>query len=299
MTIDAFEKNTGSLTVMNNPSDNTGINVGHYGFENSLSDKEYISAKGYPTFRLHYIIRGNLNLFVNGKSVLLKKEQCFLLRPDMDIGYKTDEHTPASYYWVSVSGQNCKELFSQMGFGDGTCHLTVPKQYRRAMRQAFYANFDVSEGLKEIINSVFIANFIKIYQLLYLSAREGKAPAPEIGVKQKAYIEKTLEYIDRHYAEPELTIREIAQSMFLHENYLSHMFRSSMGLPFREFLTQKRIEKSSSLMEEGMTSVSRVAREVGFSDPLYFSKVFKRYNGISPSEHIKKIQHLPPPSKNN
>ena len=45
MTIDAFEKNTGSLTVMNNPSDNTGINVGHYGFENSLSDKEYISAK--------------------------------------------------------------------------------------------------------------------------------------------------------------------------------------------------------------------------------------------------------------
>ena len=77
------------------------------------------------------------------------------------------------------------------------------------------------------------------------------------------------------------------------------MFRSSMGLPFREFLTQKRIEKSSSLMEEGMTSVSRVAREVGFSDPLYFSKVFKRYNGISPSEHIKKIQHLPPPSKNN
>ena len=71
-----------------------------------------------------------------------------------------------------------------------------------------------------------------------------------------------------------------------------------MGLPFREYLSQKRISMSYVLMEKGMTSISEIAYAVGFSDPLYFSKVFKRYNHISPSEHLKKM-HTPPPYLNS
>lgn len=290
MNLEYFERNTTSLTVTNNVSDYANINIGHYGFENSSATKDFVWAKDYPTFRLHYIIQGNLHLYVNGKYIPLKKEQCFLLRPDIDIGYKTDNHNPASYYWVSISGKNCKEMLSQLGFTNDNHFVNVHKQYRKALRHAFYANFNVTDGLKEIIDTVFVENFLKIYQLLYISLREGDITEPKGGVKKKQYIEKTLEYINNRYADPELTIREIAQSMFLHENYLSHIFREATGVPFRKFLTQKRIEESCVLMKEGTTSVNKVAREVGFSDPLYFSKVFKRYNAISPSEHLKKMK---------
>ena len=182
-----------------------------------------------------------------------------------------------------------------MGFDKENYISPVPKEYRRELRKAFFANFAVEEPLKEIIDSVFLANFLKIYQLLYLAAHKDSAPK-RIAGKRKAYIEQTIDYINQHYFEPSLSIREIARVIHIHENYLSHTFREEMGLPFREYLSQKRISMSYALMERGMTSISEVAYAVGFSDPLYFSKVFKRYNGISPREHLQK---LPPPVSAN
>lgn len=292
MTIAEFEQTADSLTATNTSSEDMEISIGHYGFENTHADKGLVEAKGYPTFRLHYIIGGGLTLIVDGKKIPLKKGRCFLLRPDVNVGYRTDPDNPASFYWVSVSGKKCKTYFADMGFSEELCYLTLPKEYRSALRKAFYANFQVEDTLKEIMGSVFTENFLKIYQILYLAAHRNRSASPETGTKQKAYIEKALDYINEHYVDPELTIKEIARSMFLHENYLSHIFRAAMGLPFREYLTQKRIEKSYTLMEEGMTSVSKVAHEVGFSDSLYFSKVFKRYNGIAPKEHIKKLKKI-------
>ncbi len=290
MKIAEFESKTGALTVTNNRvSENTEISIGHYGFENTPPNKGCVKAKDYPTFRLHYVIHGSLTLVVNGKTIPLKKEHCFLLRPDVDVQYKTNPNDPASFYWISVSGQKCKTYFSEMGFSGENCQISVPKECRKPLRQAFFDNFQVGEPLKEIIGSVFMLNFIKIYQQLYLATHKIREEKPAVGFKQKAYIEQALEYINRHYSDPQLTIKEVAQSMFLHENYLSHIFRVAMGLPFREYLTQKRIEMSCSFMKEGMTSINKIAELVGFSDALYFSKVFKRYNGISPREHLKKL----------
>ena len=286
-----FERKTTSLTVMNNSSGNIDIGIGHYGYENTQPDKDFVGAKGYPTFRLHYIIRGSIQLFVDGKKTAVKKEHCFLLRPDKDIGYKTNPQNPASFYWVSVSGQKCREFFADMGFTEGTHFLPVPKEARRVIHRAFFNNFNVEEPLKDVIGTVFIENFIKIFQQMYIAAHRGQTHTAETGVKRNGYIEQTLEYINRHYAEPDLTLRGIAHELHLHENYLSHIFSVAMGLPFREYLTQKRIETSCALMEQGYTSIGRIAEAVGFADALYFSKVFKRYNGIAPSEHLKKLQN--------
>ena len=295
MDITEFEQQTHALTVTGNASDSSGINVEHFGFENTLPDKPSVSSAGYPAFRLHYIIGGSLTLYTGGKRVQLRKGNCFLLRPDSDIEYRTNPNHPASFYWVSVNGQRCRSCFAEMGFGKENYLPAIPKEYRRELRRIFYANFVIEEPLKEIIDSVFLANFLRIYHLLYLVAHKDSAPKRITG-KRKEYIEQTIEYINRHYSEPSLSIKEIARVIHIHENYLSHTFREEMGLPFREYLSQKRISMSYALMERGMTSVSEIAYAVGFSDPLYFSKVFKRYNGISPREHLQK---LPPPVSAN
>ena len=293
MNMTVFEQQTASLTVTGAASENTDLHVEHYGFENTLPDKALISARGYPAFRLHFIIGGSLTLHADGKRIPLKRNHLFLLRPDADVTYKTNPADPASFYWVSVSGQKCKTYFAEMGFGEGYT-VAVPKEYRRDLRRTFFANFCVEEPLKDIIDSVFLTNFLHIYHLLYLISHKEKTPKQAAG-KRTEYIERTLEYINRHYTDPALTIKEIARAIHIHENYLSHTFREEMGLPFREYLTQKRISMSYSLMESGMTSVSEIAYTVGFADALYFSKVFKRYNGISPREHLQKLHKSPPP----
>ena len=298
MDMTEFERTTDSRTAANFSGDNTDIIVGHYGFENSKPDKPLITSKDYPTFRLHFIIGGSLTLYVEGKPHPLKRDHCFVLRPDADTAYRTDIKDPASFYWVSVSGQKCKAYFAQMGLCDGNYSIAVPKELSRNLRKTFFANFHVDEALKEITDSVFTANFLKIYQLLYLAAHKDRTAGQMLGTRQKSYIEQTLEYVNLHYSDPGLTIREIAGVLYLHENYLSHIFREAMGLPFREYLTQKRISMSYTLMESGMTSVSEIAYAVGFSDALYFSKVFKHFNGISPKEHLNRMRKSTPPRLN-
>ncbi len=297
MELSQFERETHTLTITGAASENTDINVEHYGFENTLPDKPRVSAGSYPAFRLHFIIGGSLTFFSGEKRTQLKRGDCFLLRPDADSAYQTNPNRPASFYWVSVNGKKCKTYFAEMGFGLESGVVTVPKELRRELQKAFFANFAVHGPLREIIDSVFLSNFLKIYQLMYLAAHRDKEPQ-KTGVKRKEYVEQALEYINRRYSDPELSVKEIANAIHIHENYLSHTFREEMGLPFREYLSQKRISMSYVLMEKGMTSISEIAYAVGFSDPLYFSKVFKRYNHISPSEHLKKM-HTPPPYLNS
>ena len=301
MKIQEFERSIDTLTVTNDftnmPWIRNEIGVEHYGYENTKSDKPFVSSKGYPTFRLHYIVHGKLTLLADGKQIPLKAEQCFLLRPDKNIGYKTDPVQPASIYWVSISGNSCKALFAQLNLNENNSVLSVGRQYRRALRGAFFANFRENDDAKSVRDCMFLENFLRIYQCLFLSQDANKKAAEQkrTGAKQISYVEKTSKYINEHYNDPELTIKAIAQSMFLHENYLSHIFSEAMGQSFREYLTQKRIERSIVLMQNGMTSIKNIAKEIGFSDALYFSKVFKKYNGISPSEHLKKLKTATPP----
>ena len=114
-------------------------------------------------------------------------------------------------------------------------------------------------------------------------------------------IEEEIDYINAHYSDSELTLREIARALFVHENYLSRLFKSSMNVSFREYLTQKRIETSVSLMDQGYRSIRKIAELVGYSDALYFSKSFKKLNSCSPREHLRKITEKlektdPPPT---
>ena len=186
MDITEFEQQTHALTVTGNASDSSDINVEHFGFENTLPDKPSVSSAGYPAFRLHYIIGGSLTLYTGGKRVQLRKGNCFLLRPDSDIEYRTNPNHPASFYWVSVNGQRCRSCFAEMGFGKENYLPAIPKEYRRELRRIFYANFVIEEPLKEIIDSVFLANFLRIYHLLYLVAHKDSAPKRITG-KRKEY----------------------------------------------------------------------------------------------------------------
>ena len=74
------------------------------------------------------------------------------------------------------------------------------------------------------------------------------------------------------------------------EKYLSHLFKSRIGVSFTEHLRNKRISYAVLLFEHGLDSVKNVAFLSGFSDPLYFSTVFKRSLGVSPKEFIDRMK---------
>jgi len=90
-------------------------------------------------------------------------------------------------------------------------------------------------------------------------------------------------YIGEHFSEP-LTLGTLSRTFRISSSYLSKLFRQHAGHSFVEYLSAIRMEAAKELMLDNPSlSLKEVAQRIGFSDPLYFSRVFKAYTGVPPS----------------
>ena len=95
-----------------------------------------------------------------------------------------------------------------------------------------------------------------------------------------------VDYISKHYAE-NIVLDEVAESVHISPYYLSHLFRDELGITFIEYVTRMRVERAKQLLSDSSRTVSDVAREVGYDDAGYFSRVFKKVTGRTPVAYRK------------
>lgn len=104
-------------------------------------------------------------------------------------------------------------------------------------------------------------------------------------INHSAQIEKALHYIETHLSEP-LSRDQVAEAVGLSSAHFSRIFKEKMGKPFSDIIAEYRITKSLSLLQSSRT-LSRIALECGFCDQSYFTKVFKKFKGITPKDYKK------------
>ena len=95
--------------------------------------------------------------------------------------------------------------------------------------------------------------------------------------------EETLAYIAQHYME-DLAVKDIAGYLGYSEAYFCKLFKQSFGHSFVSYLTDYRMQKAEELMLTSRLSIKEIGKTVGYPDPNYFTKVFRRVRGVSPSE---------------
>jgi YesN/AraC family two-component response regulator len=93
-------------------------------------------------------------------------------------------------------------------------------------------------------------------------------------------------FIQNHYNET-IARQDIADAIGVSENYLTQVFHSEMGIALWEYLNRYRITKSKDLLTRTQLTIAQVATQVGFEDPAYFSRVFRRHTGRSPRAYRK------------
>ena len=94
---------------------------------------------------------------------------------------------------------------------------------------------------------------------------------------------KVRAYIEEHYAE-ELNRQKLAERFFVNPDHLSHLFNRAFGLSLPDFIMRTRVEAAKQLLRGG-AGVSEAAARVGIDNFAYFSTVFKKQTGVSPSEY--------------
>lgn len=107
-------------------------------------------------------------------------------------------------------------------------------------------------------------------------------------LKARKIVEVAKEYIDNHYNE-NISLNMIAELVYMSPNYFSNLFSSTVKKSFLEYVTDRRIEKAKQLLGQKDTRAFEVGEMVGYTNPHYFSRIFKKYTGLSPTEYRESL----------
>ncbi|AUS96060.1 hypothetical protein CDQ84_03160 [Clostridium thermosuccinogenes] len=104
----------------------------------------------------------------------------------------------------------------------------------------------------------------------------------------KNIISKVTSYILANYHDERLTIDKIAKHIYLTPNYLSFLFKKETGKTINQYITEVRIEKAKHFLKDSSVKLNKVAKNVGYHDAKYFTKVFEKVVGIKPKHFREK-----------
>jgi len=99
-------------------------------------------------------------------------------------------------------------------------------------------------------------------------------------------IQNAMNYVDQHLAE-QLTLKEVANYIHLNPSYFSVLFKDQTKMTFSEYVTRSRLQKAKNLLMGTNMAVSDIAEAVGYNTSKYFIKIFKEYEGQTPSKYRK------------
>lgn len=102
-------------------------------------------------------------------------------------------------------------------------------------------------------------------------------------------IRAALQTIHQRSNQP-LSLADLARSVHLHPAYFNHLFRSWVGMPPMKFLEQHRVRRAKELLSLTDRTVADIAAEVGYGDPLYFSRAFRRVTGVPPTDYRRGLE---------
>lgn len=99
-------------------------------------------------------------------------------------------------------------------------------------------------------------------------------------------VKATKDYLEQHYAE-DISLEDVAEQVNISPQYFSKLIKKSTGFNFIDWLSMLRVKKAKELLTNSDLTVKEVCFMVGYKDPNYFSRIFKKRIGITPSEYIK------------
>ena len=157
-----------------------------------------------------------------------------------------------------------------------TVVMTEASERMKELDQVKYDYFKAIDESKSVSEAVAWMNkFLEIAEQL----AEAHAPLPG-----EANMRRLLEYMDEHYSEP-LSLGTLSQHFHFNPSYLSSYFSTHNAEGFSEYLNKVRIRKAAELLSASTLTISEISARVGYGDHSYFTKVFKKQTGSSPSQY--------------
>ncbi|MFT3985130.1 MAG: response regulator [Lachnospiraceae bacterium] len=149
-----------------------------------------------------------------------------------------------------------------------------------SLTDVFGKYFDPLSEITECMQPAECTRFIlDFYTKILTFLRSGKISSG------RRLAERTMELIEQNISNPELNVKWLAAQLYVNDNYLSRQFHKEIHIPLIQYMISKKLETAKNYLDSGYQNLQQVAQMAGFSDPLYFSKCFKKRFGVSPSKY--------------
>lgn len=235
---------------------------------------------------LHYITHGTGTFYYNHENFALEAGDLFLLKPNEMTYYVANSSDPWSYYWIGISGTKPEDLFSLSKINE-----TAILKYSQSKKTKTIGNL-IKEIVLQTESNLTQLDYIKAYSYLYSIMYElGKAypnPLRENKIKHD-YFSQIKNYIDQNYHN-NIDIQSIADQLNINRSYLSVLFKKNIGLSPKKYMMDVRMKRASQLLFATKMTINEIAFSVGYNDQVTFSKAFKNYFLLTPSQYRKSTQ---------
>ena len=239
-------------------------------------------------------LRGwSLNLSVSGtghyncirRELFAEPGDMVLLSPDAMYDYRRAQH--ASHWthdWVYFQPDpRILDWLNWAEIGPHIYHLKVPDSDYPAIRALFESTLDF-DPIADSNSEALLLNIIEqiFIRCARFSTAAGNGPTDSRITNAMNYINSNLE--------KSLTVEDIAQHAQLSKTQLSAMFKDKTGSTLISWREERRIARASRLLTQTTLQIQEIAMQIGYEDPLYFSRTFSRLVGCSPRVYRQKRQ---------
>jgi AraC-like DNA-binding protein/mannose-6-phosphate isomerase-like protein (cupin superfamily) len=263
---------------------------------NSISDVFYITDLGYfPKANYHYrkrksnhgdyifiyCIEGKGWVKLEGEKTELLPNQYVIIPKQLAHTYKSDENDPWSIYWMHFDGKISENLYQRYKLHNKK-NKTIPfVEDRITLFNQIYEIFensyiDFQLEYANILSMNFISSFI--YNQIDTTSNSNKHEN-KVGVITKFLNDN----ISKSFKS-----EDIAKEFNLSSSYIHTLFKKRTGYSLLHFFNLKKIQKACEYLNYTDLSIKEVSHKIGFQDPLYFSRLFKKYMNLSPRAYKNK-----------
>jgi AraC-like DNA-binding protein len=236
--------------------------------------------KGCPDNILIYCTSGKGYYILGDKRHTVTANQ-FVVLPATDqyMRYWADNEDPWTIYWIHFCGNDLDSFNHSLNLSAAKGPFRIPFNEKAIeIWRDIYQTLELGYSTDNLCNASFC-----LYYLIATFIFHDKHTASE-EVENKDIINDTISYMKEHL-QHKLSIDDMAGQQKLSASHFSNLFKKKTGMAPIDYFINLKMQKACQFLYSGKIKIKEIAFELGYDDPYYFSRLFKRYMGISPEQY--------------
>ena len=236
--------------------------------------------KGRRDYQILYVANGKTHFWFDGREEIVSTGHMVLYKPEEIQKYVYYLEDNPEVFWIHFTGRDVKNILAYHGISldEHVFYCGVLPDYKALFRKIIQELQLCRYGYEDYIASLF-------NDILLLVDRQQHEQKKATGNVQEQ-IERAAAYFNENY-NTKISIDDYAESLHISTNWFIHNFKQYAGMSPAQYILSLRMVNAQSLLERTTYNIKEISEIVGYENPLYFSRVFKKEIGKSPAQYRK------------